>query len=53
MLCLQFTDVGRILSLRVPLNPDKELEEQQTREEDKLENFVSRVHIVNLPGGQD
>ena len=31
-------------------NPDKEKEEQQTGEEDKLENFVSRTHIVNLPG---
>ena len=48
-----FTDLGRNLSLLLPLNPDKELEEQQTREEDKLENFVSRVHIVNLPGEED
>ena len=45
-----FTDVGRILSLLLLLNPDKEIEEQQTREEDKLEKFVSPIHIVNLPG---
>ena len=42
-----------ILSLLLLSNPDKETEEQQTGAEDKVENFVGRIHIVNLPGEEN